>query len=161
MVLHDQRPEYLLGVWGVGAQVLVRDALEPPLAVAAHQPGDQVSKRAVVADQVCIRGQTRERPLDPERHVGVEQQQVLGGAAGERHQLAPVAPEVSPLRTMELAGHPGQRRLDPRRRVVDRARVADHPPVDEAADAVQAALDHPGLVLDDHAQGDRGPAVDQ
>jgi len=66
-------------------------------------------------------------------------------------------PEVDPFALVQLAGEVGQRLLDHVLGAVDGARVADHPVVDVLADGVDAALDHFGLVADDHGEADRGP----
>ena len=155
MVLDQQLVELLDPVLAFGGDVLVRRALVSPVAVAPDEPHDRGVERARLAQEVRIRGQLTERRALHDGHVRVDEQEEVGGASRELHQLGPVVPEVDPRPLVQLARQPAERGPDQVRGAVGRAGVADHPRVDQRQDRSQAALDYRRLVADDHRERDR------
>ena len=82
----------------VALDVLVRGTDEPPIAVAADEPLVVELELAGVADHVGVRCEVIQRAgLHGDGPVRIEQQEVVGLAAGELHQLRAVVPEVDPF----------------------------------------------------------------
>src|SRR5690606_16178202 len=83
------------------------------------------------------------------------QEEVVGAALGEPHQLGAIRPEVAPGAVMELPRDPCERLLDRGGGSVLRPGVADRPGRDQGADGGEAPADHLLLVANDHAEADR------
>ena len=139
MVFDPERVEFLLLELPVRCDVLMGGAGEPPHAVAAHQAHDGVVEDAPVAQEIGVAPEYRQRSVLSQRHVGVEQEQVVGCAVCQLHQLGAVVTEVDPRTLVQRAGDVGERCSDQLLRAVGRARVADRPGVDELTHRLQTA----------------------
>jgi hypothetical protein len=155
MVLDDERVQVLLDVGRVGARGLVGDTLVAPEPVPPHQVLEAVlGARGVVAQHVRGGRQPGQRRVLAQYVVGVDGEQEVGPAPGVLDVPRPVVPEVDPGVLVELARDAVQRLADQVLHTVRRAGVGDDPGADQGAHGGEAALDHAGLVLDDHAEAD-------
>jgi hypothetical protein len=126
-----------------------------PVQLAADQVLGVVLDAAGVAQQIGVGPECSQRSwICLDRGVGVEQQQVVGPAACELHQLAAVVGEVDPVVLVQLPRNTLERPANQVLRAVGGPGVTDHPVVDQLTTRVQAALEDVDLVPDDHAQAD-------
>lgn len=137
-------------------RVLVDDSLVAPSQALAEQLLAPVEGIIAVAQQVGVGTEPREVEITDHEIVGVDYPDVVALACAELQRLGPVGAEVSPGPLVDLAGNARgpHVRFDGGDGAVLRARVDDHPVVDERPDALQRLGDHVLLVAHDHAEAD-------
>ena len=154
VVLDDELVQQRLRVGAVRGEVLVRRSLVAPAPTRSHEPRHGVLRIAPMAQEVGVGRQADERPVALEGHVGVDEQQVVGAVSRELEQLAAVVAEVVPRPVVQFARKSRQDPFDDLGRAVARPGIADRPRVDQRKHRAQAALDHRGLVANDHREPD-------
>lgn len=149
--------EDLAAVPGFAVQVLVEHAHVGPGQAGGDQGGTPVDDGAVVhREAVRVQGELRhaEAGLYLHQVIGVEEQQVVRVSAGELDRLGAAGAESPPRPLVQHAGQIAEEFPDDLLGAVRRARVHDHPGVDQRAYRFETAPDHRSLIFDDHVQAD-------
>jgi hypothetical protein len=117
-----------------------------------------VDDRAVVhREVVAVVGQFRHGEAGVGLHhvVGVDEQEIARALPRPFDRLRAAQVEAFPRALVQRSGEVGECLADDVLGSVGRARVKDHPRVDEGEHGFEAAPDHMRLVLDDHIKTDR------